>query len=134
MVVPAGIASDPALQACRAWQACKAEYDALTTRWQALETHLSRYHNWYRLSRRQRAAIPEAAELDVIDDCRDVVFDHKQHLLVALPDISATTHLGIVAKLTVAASVIHRDENAEGHALITSILRDFRSMAGGMPE
>jgi hypothetical protein len=133
-VAHAGITSDPALQACHAWQACKAEYDDLTKRWQALETYLFRNHDWSRLSRRQRAAIREATELDAIDDRRDVVFDHKQHLLLALPHISATTPRGLVAKLTVAASVIHRDENAEGHALITSVLRDFRNMAGDILE
>lgn len=131
---PVGAHSDPAIQACRAWQACRAEYDDLIKRWQTLETHLIHNHDWCRLSRRQRAAMPEAVELDAIDDRRDVVFDHKQQLLVALPHICATTPRGLAAKLTVAAAVIHRYENAEGHELIISVLRDLRNMAGEVLE
>jgi hypothetical protein len=129
---PAGANSDPAIQTCNAWQACQAEYEDLIKRWQTLETHLIHNHDWCRLSRRQRAAMPEAVELDAIDDRRDAVFDRKQQLLAALPRISATTPRGLAAKLTVAAAVIHRHENAEGHELITSVLRDLRNMAGGV--
>jgi hypothetical protein len=133
-VLPAGLTGDPAIQACRAWQACQAEYEDLIKRWQTLEAYLIHNHDWCRLSRRQRAAMPEAFELDAIDDLRDMVFDHKQQLLMALPHISATTPRGLAAKLAVAASVIHRHENAEGHELISSVLRDLRNMAGGLLE
>lgn len=133
-MVPAGLTGDPAIQACRAWQACRAEYEDLIERWQTLEAHLIHNHDWCSLSRRQRAAMPEAVELDAIDDRRDAVFDHKQQILAALPRISATTPHGLAAKLTVAAAVIHRHENAEGHELITSVLRDLRNMAGGILE
>jgi hypothetical protein len=132
--MPAGSSRDPAVQACKVWQDCQAEYDDLTKRWQTLETYLFRHHNWCKLSRRQRAALPEAAELDAIDDRRDAVFDHKQQLLVALPHVSASTPHGLAAKLTVAASVIHRHENAEGHELVLSVLRDLRNMAGSILE
>lgn len=128
-VSPAGITSDPALQACRAWQACRAEYDDLTKRWQALETYLFRQYNWSRLSRRQRAAIPEAAELDQIDDRRDELSDHEQQLLMLVLRTSATTPHGLAAKLTVAGSIVHPYENAEGHNLIKSVLRDLRRIA-----
>lgn len=133
-VVPSGITSDPALHACRAWQVCKAEYDALTKRWQALETYLFRNYNWARLSRRQRASIPEAAELDAIDDRRDELSDHEQQLLMVVLQTSATTPRGLVAKLTVASSIVRPYENAEGHDLVMSVLRDLRSMTEGIVE
>jgi hypothetical protein len=132
MIRPTQAYGDPAVEACNAWQACQAEYEDLIKRWQTLEAHLIHNHDWCMLSRRQRAAMAEAVELDAIDDCRDAVFDHKQQLLAALPRISATTPHGLAAKLTVAAAVIHRHENAEGHELITSVLRDLRIMAGGI--
>lgn len=131
---PVSLDNDPAIQVCEAWQAHQAEYQDLVRRWQTLEAHLIHNHDWCRLSRRQRAAMPEAAELDAIDDRRDVVFDQQQQLLAALPHIRATTPRGLAAKLTVAASVIHRHENAEGHELITSVLRDVRNMAAGLVE
>jgi len=133
-VAPAGTTSDPALQACRAWQACRAEYDDLTQRWQTLETYLFRHYNWSRLSRRQRRAIPEAAELDQIDDRRDELSDHEQQLLMLVLRTSATTPHGVAAKLTVAGSIVRPYENAEGHDLITSVLRDFRSITQGIAE
>lgn len=131
---PLSLDSDPAVLACRAWQACRAEYEDLTKRWQALETYLFHDHDWCRLSRRQRAAIPEAAELDAIDDRRDELSDQEQQLLMVLLQTSATTLRGLAAKLTVAASIVRPYENAEGHDLITSVLRDFRSMTGGILE
>lgn len=125
---------DPAIGACRAWQANQTEYENLTKRWQALETYLFRNHNWPKLSRRQRAAIPEAAELDAIDDRRDELSHHEQQLLMAVLRTSATTPRGLAAKLTVAASIVRPFENAEGHGLITSVLRDYWSMTEGILE
>jgi acyl-CoA reductase-like NAD-dependent aldehyde dehydrogenase len=126
--------NDPAIQACNAWQANQAEYEDLTKRWQALETHLFRNHNWSKLSRRQRAAIPEAADLDAIDDRRDELSDHERQLLMGVLQTSATTPRGLAAKLAVAASIVRPYENAEGHDLITSVLRDYRSMTEGIIE
>ncbi|RYZ14630.1 MAG: hypothetical protein EON61_02955 [Alphaproteobacteria bacterium] len=123
------VSVDPALQACNAWQAFHAECDGLIKRWQTLESYLIRQHNWRRLSRRQRAAIPEAFVLDAIDDRLDDIHDQQQQLLASLPLIYATTPRGIAAKLAVVASVVHREENAEAHELIVSVLADFRTLA-----
>lgn len=134
VIVPAGLDRDPAVQACSAWQANQAEYEDLTKRWQALETYLFRNHNWPKLSRRQRASIPEAAELDAIDDRRDELSDREQQLLMVVLQTSATTPRGLAAKLTVASSIVRPYENAEGHDLITSVLRDYRCMTAGIVE
>jgi len=133
-IAPVRQANDPAVQACNAWQANQAEYEDLTKRWQALETYLFRSHNWSKLSRRQRAAIPEAAELDAIDDRRDELSDHEPKLLIGVLKTSATTPCGLAAKLTVAASIVRPYENAEGHDLIASVLRDYRRMTEGVVE
>jgi hypothetical protein len=133
-MAPVSLDNDPAVLACRAWQTCQAEYEDLTKRWQTLETYLFRNHNWSKLSRRQRAAIPEAAELDAIDDRRDELSDQEQQLLMVILQTSATTPYGLAAKLTAAASIIRPYHNAEGHDLIKSVLRDFRSMTGSILE
>lgn len=126
--------ADPAVAACETWQACHAEHEGLTRRWQKLETHLVRQHNWFRLSRRQRAAIPEAAELDAIDDRLDVLHAQNQNLLLALPRIAATTAQGLALKLAVAAEHVPPEENREAHHLIKSALRDLRTIARITPE
>jgi hypothetical protein len=78
--------------------------------------------------------MPEATELDAIDDRLDLIHDHKQQLLLALPQIRASTPPGLVAKLSIAASIIHRHDNAEAHELIMSVLRDIRRMEGSELE
>ncbi|MBI1360058.1 MAG: hypothetical protein GC155_07205 [Alphaproteobacteria bacterium] len=133
-MAPVSLDNDPTIPACRALQACQAEHEDLTKRWQTLETYLFRNQEWCRLSRRQRAAIPEAAELDAIDDRLDELSDHEQQLLMVLIQTSATTPRGLAAKLAVAASIVRPYENADAHDLITSVLRDFRSMVGGILE
>jgi hypothetical protein len=121
---------DPAIRACRTWSDRQSEYAGLIKRWQALEAHLIKHHDWCRLSSRQRATMPEALELDAIDDRLDVIHDQKQQVLSNLPRIGATTPRGLAAKLAVAAKVINRHENAEAHELITSVLFEFRALAG----
>ncbi len=133
-MAPVSLDTDLAIQACNAWQANQAEYEDLTRRWQALETYLFQNYNWPKLSRRQRAAIPEAAELDAIDDRRDELSDHEQQLLMTVLQTAATTSRGLAAKLTVAASIVRPYENAEGHELVTSVLRDYRRMNEGIVE
>ncbi len=53
-------ATDAAVEACHAWLEFEAEYEDLIQRWQAVEAHLIRHHNWRQLSRRQRAAMSES--------------------------------------------------------------------------
>jgi hypothetical protein len=123
-------AIDPAIAACQTWLARQAERESLTRGWQKLETRLIREHNWFTLSRRERAAIPEAAELDAIDDRLDDLHTLNQDLLVALPGIPATTIRGLASKLAVAAGSVRPDENVEAHNLINSVLRDLQRAAG----
>lgn len=127
-IAPLSFDSDPAVRACDAWLSCRKEYEDLTRRWQTLETYLFRHHNWCRLSRRQRATIPEAAELDAIDDRRDQLSEQEQQLLTVLLQANATTSRGLAAKLKVATFVVRYDENAEAHQLITGVLCDYQRM------
>lgn len=133
-IMPLGIAQDTAIDACHAWQIYHAEQEELIKRWQALEAHLIRHHDWCRLSKRQRAAMPEATELDAIDDRLDEIHDQKQTLLAALRRSNATTPCGLAAKLTIAASIIHRQENPDVHDLMTSLLLDLQNLSGNKFE
>ncbi len=121
---------DPATLIANRWLAVHAVHEALTHRWQSLETYLFREHNWPRLSRRQRVAIPEAVELDAIDDRLDALHEERESLIVALPGAAATTMHGLALKLAVATAHIRPEYSAEGHDLLKSIQQDLKAMTG----
>jgi hypothetical protein len=126
MLRRASLEADPSITACETWLARRAEYEALTSRWQSLEDHLFRVHNWHRLSTPERAAIPEAAELAAINNRLDELQALNGDLIATLPAIPATTTQGLASKLAVAAACVPRDENEEAHDLIQGVLRDLR--------
>jgi len=93
-----------------------------------LEAKLAREHNYLSLSRRQQRALPEARELDDIDDQLEELHEQQQTLLAVLPTLAATSALGLAGKLAVAAIEVCPEENEEVHHLIASILRDLKAM------
>ncbi len=121
---------DPAADACEAWLTRHAEHERLTNRWQQIENHLFKVHNWPRLTRVQRNRFPEALEMDDLNDRIDVLHDENRKRLALLPAIVATTAAGIAGKLSVASAEVCPDENEDAHLLIVSILRDFRALTG----
>jgi hypothetical protein len=123
------LAVDPAHAACADWLARDVERVSLIARWQALETVLAREHDWHRLTLRQRKRLPQAAELDAIDDRLDVLSEESRQLLAALPTLRAITISGIAAKLKVATIEVRPEENEEAHKLIASIARDFSALS-----
>lgn len=118
---------DPCINACESWLALHAEQKRLANRWCDLEAELERTHNYLSLSRRRQRLLPQANELEDIDDRLDELHDEMQTLLALLPTMVATSDLGLAGKLAVAAIEVCPEENAEAHHLIASILRDFRS-------
>jgi len=123
-------AKDPATAIAERWLAVQADHEALTSRWQNLETYLFREHDWPRLSHRQRAAFRQAAELDAIDDRLDSLNEEQETLIAALPAVTATTVHGLALKLAVAAAYVRPEHCSEGHNLIRSIQRDLRAITG----
>ncbi|HVK81061.1 MAG TPA: hypothetical protein VM915_10665 [Verrucomicrobiae bacterium] len=131
--VPASASElDPCINACEHWLALHAEHKRLANRWCDLEVELERTHNFLSLSRRQQRLIPQARELEEIDDRLEELHEEKQTLLALLPTLVATSDLGLAGKLAVAAIEVCPEENAEAHHLIASILRDFKSMPSAM--
>lgn len=119
---------DPCINACENWLALHAEHRRLANRWSDLEAELERTHNYLSLSRRKQRLLPEARELEDIDDRLEELHEEMQTLLALLPTMVATSDLGLAGKLAVAAIEVCPEENAEAHHLIASILRDFKSM------
>ena len=120
--------ADQAVIACENWLALRAAHERLARRWSRLEAKLEREHNYLSLSRRQQRALPQARELDDIDDQLEELHEQQQTLLAILPTLAANSALGLAAKLAVAAVEVCPEENEEVHHLIASILRDLKAM------
>jgi hypothetical protein len=121
---------EPAIDACETFLARHAEQERLGRRWQEIENRAFKELNWPKLSRIQRARHREKLEMDALYDEMDVLHVQNQALLVSLPGIVATTHLGICGKLAVAAIEACPEDHPELHHLIASILRDYRALHG----
>ncbi len=127
------VIADQAVIACENWLALRAEHERLAGRWSKLEAKLASEHDYLKLSRRQQRALPEARELDDIDDQLEDLHEQQQTLLAVLPTIAATSPLGLAGKLAVAAVEICPEENEQAHHLIASILRDLKAMTPPSP-
>lgn len=119
--------ADKAAAVCEAWLARHAEHERLIHRWQALETELFHRPDWGRLTERERARLPQVAEMEALNTRINGLFDHNRKDLGRLSGLAATTATSLLQKLRVAAALVAPDENEEAHALLQSILRD----AGG---
>lgn len=129
-------ATDPVIPVCRNWIHLSTEQDALTRRWQELESLVVLKHNWFRLSKAERRLVPEAAEMATIEQSVDALFTARQDVLARLLGMTATTLQGVSLKLSVATASVFPDENAEVHTLLQSTLHDLTSLleAGGIPR
>lgn len=125
---------DPAATVSQDWLARFAEAKALASEWQKLEAYLITERNWFKLTLRQRKAVPEAAELEAIDSQIKELAEVQRELLLILPSLVAQTPLGLASKLAVAAASVPLDENEEAHRLIESILHDLLLFTGNGPE
>ena len=115
--------------ACRAWLALEETHQDLVRRWQALDTYLIRERYWSDLSRQRCAAMPEAVELDAMDHRLEALYETRQELLTALPEVPASTPQGLALKLAILAIIVMPDENEQAYNLITSALKDLHTLA-----
>src|SRR5690606_3552920 len=112
------------------WLARHSEQQRLGRRWQEIENRAFAELNWPKLNRTQRARHREQLEMDALYDEMDALHEQNQTLLAPLPGMVATTHLGICGKLAAAAIEAGPADHPELHALIASILRDYRALHG----
>jgi hypothetical protein len=120
---------DSSVDACRAWLALEEEHQALIRRWQELDTYLIRERYWCDHSWQRCAAIPEAVELEAIDHRLEALYETRQELLTALPEVPASSPQGLALKLAILAIIVMPDENEKAHNLITSALKDLHTLA-----
>jgi hypothetical protein len=122
---------DGAALAAKTWLSHHAEHEQLGKHWQEIESGLFKAHNWAKLTRAQRKRFAEKHEMDDLYDRMDALYEKNRILLGALPELVATSSLGICGKLAIAALEVCPEENEDAHRLIASILRDYRALHGG---
>jgi hypothetical protein len=120
--------ADEAAAVCTEWLTRHAEHEKLIRRWQRLETRLIHEHDLFNLSKRDRASLSGACELDAINARLVALYAQNQKLLGVLPALAATTKDGVVSKLSVALANVRSDESRAAHQLIKSVLRDFEAV------
>lgn len=123
--------NDPTVAMCETWFARRAEANRLEDRWGHLELELTRHHDWYKLTQRQRCRLPAGQELFDIDERLEALDSERGALLKRLPTVRAISRSGLMAKLAVAAIAIEPDDFKDEHNLIASILRDLKMMPIG---
>jgi len=126
--------TDEAAEVCSEWLNRHEEHERLIRQWQRLETHLIREHDLFNLSKRDRASLSGASELDGINARLIALYAQNQKLLVALPALVATTIDGVASKLSVALANVPPDESRATHKLINSVLRDLEAVALNLGE
>lgn len=123
--------ADQTARTCEQWLTTNAEAERLQGRWAKIEDHLVTQHRWYRLTERQRCALPAAQELFDIDERLEILHAERDALLHRLPSLQATSRSGLAAKLAVAAVALSPEDHEDAHNLIASILRDLKMMPVG---
>lgn len=121
--------ADEAAEVCSQWLNQHAEHEKLIRQWQKLETRLIREHNLFNLSKRERASLSGAHELDALNARVVALYAQNQKLLVSLPALAAPSTDGVVSKLYVALANVRPDESRATHQLIKSALRDLEGAA-----
>lgn len=123
------LGSDEGTRQCASWLAINSRIERLQTRWAKLEGWLAREHGWLKLSPAEQQALPWAKELHDIDGCLDVLFEQREAALKSIPSSGSASLESVIARLTVAARLIWREEHPEVHALITGARRDLTAMS-----
>lgn len=123
-----GQAADPALVVANRWFWLEAEQRRLIFQWQGWETWLIANRNWLKLSKAERAAAPEGAQLRAIDDHLDEIDKLNCALLPALKRTPATTREGLLARFEALLHFLAPDEHPDARTLLEACLRDLERL------
>jgi hypothetical protein len=128
--VPAGGAhlADDAERLCRLWLANSQETERLLLRWGDIEGDLIKRCRWGSLPEEVRKTSPLGAPLRAIDLRLDTLFDEREVIARRLPLVTATSPSGVFGKLDVVRRELHVEDFPMAHRLLTSAVRDLRSL------
>ena len=126
--------ADEAAVQCQLWLATNGAIQRLLQRWSRLEAHLVADEGWFERTKAEQHALPQAAELRVIDARVDELQKRQQALLKVLLRSRARSVNGAAKKVAVVASLVDYEDNPEAHTLIRSCLHDLAALGAGTVE
>lgn len=120
--------ADPAFIVARQWCWLEAEQRRLIYQWQARETWLFKHRNWPNLSDAEQDAVPEGAELRLIDDQLGQIDKLYDALLPKLKSTSATSREGLLARFDALLHFVPKEESPDARVILQSCLSDLRRL------
>lgn len=120
--------ADDAERLCRLWLANSRETERLLLRWGDIEGDLIKRCRWGSLPEAEQETSPLGAPLRAIDMRLDVLFDEREAIARRLPLVTATSPDGVFLKLDVVRRELHLEDFPMIHRLLTSAVRDLRSL------
>jgi hypothetical protein len=120
--------ADPAQAIGERWCALETEQRRLIIAWQDVETWLFKHRDWPKLSEEERAAVPEAARFDPINDQLDEIDQAYDRLLPLLKVTAATSRAGVMAKLDALLWFLDAEDHPDARVLLQSCRRDLERL------
>ena len=113
---------------CEIWLTISQEIDTLSERWAATEESLAEPSQTSNPGKAQINRQSKAGELSGIRHRIENLRERRHALGPTLPTLRATDATSVVAKLAVAATAVHPDDDQEVHLLIVSALQDLHRL------
>ena len=121
--------SDPTITICQQWLAVEAELRKWLLHWGDVEGRLNQDHGWYGLSEAAQRTLPAAQELYGIGARLNDLAEDSERLLEAIPSEPATSLAATIARLTVAAKLLHLEDHPTAYGLVSRAVTDLAALA-----
>jgi hypothetical protein len=119
--------ADRCLSLCSLWLRSREEADVLQSQWGVEERALKTFAERWRLSRRERALLPEAATLMEIENALDAVEARVAQVFEELGDCAASSVAGVAAKLEVLRKRLEPEAEDDVLGLVDAAIDDLRA-------
>lgn len=122
----AAAAADPVLVLCAHYGELARRQELLLRQWGDREAWLGDNRDWFKLSKSEQRALPEAQLLYAIDEEYDRCVRAAVRIVRRLRAVPALTVNGAAAKLSVVAEVIDPEDYPGAHRVLLSAIEDLR--------
>lgn len=119
---------DPVIEMARECLALHRESERLHRRYGTVEAALIDNHNWFKLSKAQRRALPEGRKLQDIRDRLDFLWKDRPRKMRRMRNTRATSLEGVIGKLKCVAGGMEPDEFPSASKLLQATIRDLEAM------
>jgi hypothetical protein len=86
-------------------------------------------HRWFSLTPKEQEALPAAAQMYVIDQRLQALYEEQEAELEILPKLAATDMGGVVGKLTLASCSIFPDTDPVESTLLRGALNELHRLS-----